>query len=194
MNKLFALILAIVMLFVGYIKTTHIPVEPTKPAISIVKPDGTGVLIKKKTINHRGLHTFLHKLGKMESKNNYEVVSSAGFLGRYQFHPRTIRAMGFKLSQKEFLNNPEIQDKVMLAFMRDNRRSLKPLIRKYDGKMVNGVRVTESGILAAAHLAGVGGVLSWFYPEKYQYKVVDANGASVAMYMKKFGGIQLGDI
>lgn len=182
MNRIFTLILALIVVFAGYAKATHTPV-PLKPAV--VKPDGTGVLIKKKAPK-KGVRAFMHSIGKMESKNNHKAVNSLGMLGRYQFDPRTIRAMGFKVTRQEFLNNPELQDRVMLAFMRDNKRSLRHIIKKYDGKVVNGVKVTESGILASSHLAGVGGVLAFFNPSKYTYKTSDSNGASVAMYMKKF--------
>ena len=99
--------------------------------------------------------------------------------------------MGFRVSRDEFLEDPELQDRVMLAFMKDNKRSLRSVIRKFNGQTVNGVDVTTSGILAASHLAGIGGVLSFFYPERYQYRTYDDNGASVAMYMKKFGGFDM---
>lgn len=188
MGRLFVLIISILIVFAGYAKATHrdVIVPVSAPVVAPVKKDGTGVIIRK-TIPKRGVRAFMSRISHMESKNNCKAVNSLGMLGCYQFDPRTIRAMGFKVDHQEFLNNRDIQDKVMLAFMKDNKRSLRKIIQKYDGKVVNGVEVTESGVLASAHLAGVGGVLSWFYPEKYgKYRTYDDNGASVQMYMKKF--------
>lgn len=147
--------------------------------------------VKSQAIHRPGLKEFLNSLGYFESQNKYTVVNELGMLGRYQFDPRTIRNLGFKVSQKQFLNSKKLQDTVMVAYMRENRRELKPLIKKFSGKVVRGVHVTESGILAAAHLAGSAGVWSWFYPHKYSYGTVDKNGASVKLYMKKFAGYDM---
>ena len=39
---------------------------------------------------------------------------------------------------------------------------LKKEIEKYEGTILNGIHVTESGILAAAHLGGAGSVKKYF--------------------------------
>lgn len=55
------------------------------------------------------------------------------------------------------------------------------------GKKINGVTVTESGILAAAHLAGAGNVKK--YLRTYgKYQFTDAFGTTIDLYIKKFGG------
>jgi hypothetical protein len=43
-----------------------------------------------------------------------------------------------------------------------NKWILQDIIKKYDGKVVSGIVVTESGILAAAHLGGAGSVKRYF--------------------------------
>ena len=60
-------------------------------------------------------------------------------------------------------------------------------LKKYDGKVINGVRITESGILAAAHLGGAGSVKKFF---KYNGKrfIKDDFGTSLRSYMKAYGG------
>lgn len=153
--------------------------------------DATLIAANRRT---KGLHEFLHSVGYFESENKYTAVNEIGMLGRYQFHPRTIKELGYTVTPKQFLQNTKLQDSVMVQYMRDNRRELKPLIKKYAGRVVRGVHVTESGILAAAHLAGTGGVWSWFYPNKYHYGTVDKNGASVKLYMKKFGGYNMREL
>ena len=75
--------------------------------------------------------------------------------------------------------------------MKANEDELSDIIRKFDGKTFRGIKVTKSGILASAHLVGTMGVRSFFYPSKYHYKTRDANGTTVAMYMKKFANYNL---
>jgi hypothetical protein len=53
--------------------------------------------------------------------------------------------------------------------------------------MVNGIVVTESGILAAAHLGGAGSVKRYFR-NNGNVSIKDAYGASIRSYMKAFGG------
>jgi hypothetical protein len=140
------------------------------------------------------LSIFLNRMAKTESGNKQFAVNRFGMLGKYQFSPRTLSLMGIHVSQTEFLKNNKLQDSVMVLYMKENARSLRKVITQFSGKTVNGVKITKSGILASAHLSGWGGVMSFFYPEKYQYAVMDANGTSVSMYMKKFANLNLNTI
>ena len=87
----------------------------------------------------------------------------------------------------QFLYNPELQEKAFLANAERNKWILRRDIKRFVGKTINGVNVTESGILAAAHLAGPGSV------KKY-LRSYGANGFQMLMellydtYMKKFSG------
>lgn len=137
------------------------------------------------------LPAFLHQIGKSEGLGSYETVSRAGYLGMYQFHPRTLAYIGVDVTPDEFLTNPELQDSVMVEYMRMNARGLDKVIKYYSGKEVNGVYITKAGILAGAHLVGPGGVLAFFRPDKYDYKTVDGNGVHVSVYMTKFAGYDL---
>ena len=76
----------------------------------------------------------------------------------------------------------------MTALLKQNKRSLRKYIEKYDGKVVHGVLVTESGLLAAAHLGGAGSVKKWFRSGKVMQ---DGNGVKITSYLKKFGGYNL---
>lgn len=200
MRKYLIYVTALIILILGAVYANHKTkvAAPVPVTIQTPKPDGTGVLIKRKPIQRKTkkgeTRKFMHKIALMESKNNPLAINRLGMLGLYQFSPRTIKAMGFDVSNEEFLSDTDLQDRVMIKFMKDNRRSLRALIKRYDGQVINGVLVTPSGVLAAVHLAGVGGVLAFFYPEKYNYSTGDSNGATVAMYMKKFGGYNLSDL
>ena len=60
-------------------------------------------------------------------------------------------------------------------------------IEHFVGKTIAGVKVTESGMLAAAHLAGPGTVKK-FLRSSGNYNFSDAYGATVTYYMEKFAG------
>ena len=109
-------------------------------------------------------------------------------MGRYQFGMETLKALGISTTKSEFLNNPLLQEEAMELLLKDNKRILKKLINKYEGKVLHGVKVTESGILAAAHLGGAGNVKKWFR-RGTQFK--DAKGTSITSYMKRFEGYTL---
>jgi hypothetical protein len=90
-------------------------------------------------------------------------VNRFGYLGKYQFGRKTLNAIGFEnVSNREFLANPSIQEKAMLTLLKRNKHTLRKEIAKYSGKVINGIYITESGILAAAHLAGAGNVKKFF--------------------------------
>jgi hypothetical protein len=70
-----------------------------------------------------------------------------------------------------------------------NKWELKDEIDKYCGKVVGGIKITESGILAAAHLGGVGSVKK-FFKSGGKRSIRDGYGTSLQNFMKKFGGYE----
>ena len=131
---------------------------------------------------------FLDAIGFRESGNRYDIVNRYGYMGKYQFGKKTLKGLGIKVTQDEFLNSPYIQEKAMYALLKQNKRSLRKYIAKYDGKYIHGVLVTESGLLAAAHLGGAGSVKKWFRTGKVKK---DGNGVKITSYMERFGGYDL---
>ena len=132
---------------------------------------------------------FLYAIGFRESTNNYKAVNQFGYLGKYQFGRKTLNAIGFKdVSNREFLSNPSIQEQAMLILLKRNKRTLRREIKKYVGKTINGVYITESGLLAAAHLAGAGNVRKFF---RKGYEFYDGNGTKMTSYMIKFANYNL---
>ena len=137
----------------------------------------------------KGHSNFLHAIGFRESTNNYKAVNQFGYLGKYQFGRKTLNAIGFKkVSNREFLSNPSIQEQAMLILLKRNKRTLRREIKKYVGKTINGVYITESGLLAAAHLAGAGNVRKFF---RKGYEFYDGNGTKMTSYMVKFANYNL---
>lgn len=129
---------------------------------------------------------FKEALGFKESGGNYFRVNSLGYLGKYQFGAETLKLIGI-YNPNQFLYNPELQEKAFLANAERNKWILRKDIKRYVGKTINGVNVTESGILAAAHLAGPGSVKK-FLRSYGSNNFQDAYGTSVRTYMKKFSG------
>ena len=100
----------------------------------------------------------------------------------------TLTTLDINVSKKTFLNSPELQEEAMHKLLLHNRKSLKRFIEKYEGTQVHGIHITESGVLAAAHLAGAGNVRK-FFRKGYEFK--DGNGTKMTSYMKIFSGYQL---
>ena len=157
----------------------------SRPAIKIIMPKLEAPKIE---INLRDHTAFLHSLGNFESGNNYSIVNKWGYMGRYQFHISTVKGVGIKATKKQFLNSPSLQEEAMDRLLTHNYKSLRRYIRKYDGKVLHGVLVTKSGVLAAAHLGGAGNVRRWFRNGK---DFADANGTQITKYMKLFSNYQL---
>lgn len=129
---------------------------------------------------------FKEALGFKESRGDYHIVNDYGYMGKYQFSRATLRMMGFK-NTDNFLYDTKQQEAAFLAYTSRNKWVLRKDIKRYAGKTVGGVKVTESGILAAAHLAGAGNVKK-FLRSAGALGFADANGASIRFYLKKFSG------
>jgi hypothetical protein len=123
-----------------------------------------------------------------ESQGKYKKINEIGYMGKYQFGIETLKTIGI-FDSLSFLNSPKMQEKAFVALLAKKKWELKDEIAEYEGNIVGGVRVTESGILAAAHLGGVGSVKR-FLKTNGARKCRDQNGASVKSYMKDFGGYE----
>jgi hypothetical protein len=121
-----------------------------------------------------------------ESQGQYKKVNSLGYLGKYQFGVETLKTIGIYNSEA-FLMNPRLQEKAFVALLAKNKWLLQDEIAKYDGNIVNGVLITESGILAAAHLGGAGSVKKYFRSNGKRF-LKDAFGTSVRSYLEDFSG------
>ena len=163
---------------------TNIVTHPVVELCPEIKTTFTRIPIKT-------LSEFLTDLGFRESGNRYDIVNSYGYLGKYQFHINTLRHLGYDVTKKEFLDNPDLQEEAMLALMNHNRKILRRYILEYHGKVVNGVEITESGILAAAHLAGPGNVKR-FFNKGYEFR--DGYGTKLTTYIRMFNSYHIGGL
>lgn len=140
----------------------------------------------------KAFNGFKEALAFKESQGKYHRVNTLGYLGKYQFGSSTLNLMGV-YDMDDFLSNPELQEKAFEANIARNKWILRRDIKRFKGKTIGGIQVTESGILAAAHLAGAGNVKK--YLRSYgQNDVTDAYGSSISYYMKKFAGYDISNI
>ncbi|MEN2400705.1 peptidoglycan-binding protein LysM [Flavobacterium sp. MC2016-06] len=190
-----SLIVIITFLSLGFIPFNR----ETKPWFLIEKTDGSEYIYPSQekddypnlnfpyTGNH--LIGFKEAVAFKESQGKYRLVNSLGYMGKYQFGTKALRAIGI-YNNKAFLKDPALQEKAFVALLSKNKWILRYEIQKYEGKVINGIEITESGILAAAHLGGAGSVKN-FFKNKGNSHFRDAFGTSLRSYLRDFGGYDL---
>ena len=131
-------------------------------------------------------HGFKEALAFKESSGNYFATNTLGYLGKYQFGVGTLELMGV-FNSSVFLYDPVLQEKAFETNIARNKWIMRRDIKKFVGKSIKGVEITESGMLAAAHLAGPGNVMKYLRSYgKINFK--DAYGTTIISYLKKFSG------
>lgn len=136
---------------------------------------------------------FAKALGDRESSGRYDIKNAAGYLGCYQFG--LVRLTDFGLcrhrdgatgyansafewvpphSEAEFLSSPVLQDALFKKHVLDLRRRVRQQF--------------ESGLVAGAHLLGMGGVKNLLFEGTVGE---DGNGTKITEYIAKFSGYEL---
>lgn len=168
-------------------KALESKVSVTKEIISVPSEKEISPVIKSNIpFVGKSFNGFKEALAFRESGGRYDIVSSFGYLGKYQFGKSTLKRFNIHDVQL-FLDSPELQEDTFMAYCSLNKWILRKEIKKKVGKTINGVLVTESGILAAAHLAGSGNIKEYLRTNG-QYRFKDAFGSSMQHYLIKFAG------
>ncbi|MFQ3181220.1 MAG: hypothetical protein ACI9Z4_000813 [Polaribacter sp.] len=141
---------------------------------------------------NRNFVAFKEAVAFKESQGKYAAVNTLGYLGKYQFGRTTLHRFNIYNTQ-EFLKNPTLQEKAFVALCQVNKWILRKDIKRYIGKTMNGIEITESGILAAAHLSGAGNVKK-FLRSNGSRGFSDAYGSSIQSYLKKFKGYNVSSV
>lgn len=144
--------------------------------------------------------SFFSALGGKESGGDYQADNHRGYIGKYQLGTEALIEAGYKdrngkwtgrkgiKSQQAFLNSPEAQEDAMLNFTAAQKRMLKNLgAYNYIGKTVGGIKITESGLLAGAHLGGPKNLMD-FLKTNGRDNFRDGNKTPISSYITKFGG------
>ena len=161
------------------------------------------------------LNDFYNDLGARESGGNYSSVNKYGYVGKYQMGEAAMIDAGYYkkpsgkynndwsgqftgkdgvYSVEDFLKNKQAQENAQKAFKQAQWNQLKAIgADKYIGKEINGVKITQSGLLAAAHLKGPGAVKEYLQSDGKNIPK-DAFGTSVESYMKKFEGYDVSNV
>ena len=135
---------------------------------------------------------FAQKMAYKESRGILHLVNPYGYMGKYQFGRSTLRTVGVYDFQ-EFLRNAVWQDKAFEALIARNKWELRKEIQKYSGRIINGVEITESGLVAAAHLGGAGSVKKYLRSNgRNGFK--DGFGTSLSSYIRKFSNYDISHI
>lgn len=129
---------------------------------------------------------FKEALAFKESQGRYSVINEYGYMGKYQFGKSTLHVIGI-YNTETFIKDSKLQEQAFSANTARNKWVLRNYIKRYEGRYINGVKVTESGILAAAHLAGPGNVKKYLSSGGV-FQFEDAFGTSIRHYLKKFSG------
>ncbi|MBW1654903.1 MULTISPECIES: peptidoglycan-binding protein LysM [Flavobacterium] len=191
-----SLVVIITFLSLGFIPSNH----ETKPWFLIEKTDGSEYIFPSKEkedypkitnvpFTGNRLIGFKEAVAFKESQGQYRLVNTLGYMGKYQFGSKALRAIGIN-DNKAFLKDPALQEKAFLTLLAKNKWILRYEIKKYEGKIINGIEITESGILAAAHLGGAGSVKNFFKNNGGRH-FRDAFGTSLKSYMRDFAGYDL---
>lgn len=145
------------------------------------------------------------QLGFDESRLNPLIVNDFGYVGMYQLGKTARKAVGAPVitskhfrrdtkTGKTYLKHADIwpvedQKKAVSDLMLKNRVSLKTTISKNAGTYIikNGhkIKVTEAGILMAAHLAGPNNVIKYFKTGR-KYNPKDYYKTSLEDYLIKY--------
>lgn len=155
---------------------------PNKDEVDLLHPEAPSyyIFLGKSYVG------FKEALGFKESRGDYSIVNIYGYMGKYQFGKGTLELIGIKDS-KDFINNTYMQEQAFSANTSRNKWILRRDIRRFEGAYVGGIKITESGILAAAHLAGPGNVKKYLRSGG-ELEFNDAFGTSIKYYLKKFSG------
>lgn len=145
-------------------------------------------IVKSKDIND-----YIEDMAKLESGQRLSAVNQIGMLGLYQFSPTTLKRYGINTDadRRRFLASKKLQDSIMIEHITDLRNELATEIRRFSGVRKNGVLITESGLLAGAHLVGVAGLKSWLYPNQFHFAYVDGNGVPASEYVRIMAGYRI---
>ena len=150
---------------------------------------------------------FLDALAMRESSDDYTKVNRYGYMGRYQMGISALEDAGFRIEnggwsslahsygiydREDFLNSPAGQDAAVKAYHTRVCAYIRHYgLEKYIGSTYCGVEVTRSGLLAACHLVGIGGVMDGLRSGE---AVVDGNNTPASEYMALFAGYDISEV
>jgi len=103
----------------------------------------------------QGIHN-IETHGTTDSASYFQ--RNGEYWGRYQLGLEARNLAGIKrdMTFEEFASNPLLQEACFYGWMKHLKGIMQPEINRYSGRFMNGIQITESGILSMAHNAGTG--------------------------------------
>jgi integrating conjugative element protein (TIGR03758 family) len=156
-------------------------------------------------------------LRQFESSNDPKLVNTVtGFAGWYQmgedalidagyyrrdatpnrndFNPSSFTGKNGINNLADFLASPAKQTQAITDYNQKQWSYITAMgLDKAIGRTINGIVITESGLLAGAHLVGVGG-LQQFINSNGGIVPRDGNNTPITRYVRDFGGFALGPV
>ena len=173
-------IFLIYFLAVFFLSSTDLPTSNLNFEYSVESKDNSNLNYLPIPYTVRDFVGFKNFLGFFESGSDYDKINRFGYIGKYQFGKGTLKMYGVT-NLVNYKNNPELQEKIFLMNVMRNKWILRREISWYSNRYLGGVYVSESGIIAAAHLSGPGNVKKYLRShcdENLNKK--DANGTSIS--------------
>jgi integrating conjugative element protein (TIGR03758 family) len=175
-------------------------------------PLGLILLVLSCTVLAEGAYNaFLQALANRESSGNNQIVNPFGYAGLYQLGEAALIDAGYyrrdgtdandwigswtgkngNNSLSDFLNNPAGQTQAITDYQTVlwNQITARGLDQKV-GQTYQGVTITPSGLIAAAHLIGAGGLRRCLNGGS----CTDANNTTARSYMQLFGGYDVAQV
>jgi hypothetical protein len=151
---------------------------------------------------------FLNDLAARESGGDYQKTNTFDYLGKYQMGETALIDAGYYkpdgtkgkyqdwigtwtgkdgvYSREDFLNNTTAQENAIRDYMTKQWQYIERFgLEKYVGQKIGGIEITESGLLAAAHLKGIGS-LKRFLTSGGKGTFKDGYGTDIREYLSRF--------
>ena len=179
-------IFLIYFLAVFFLSSTDLPTSNLNIEYSVESKDNSNLNYLPIPYTVRDFVGFKNFLGFFESGSDYDKINRFGYIGKYQFGKGTLKMYGVT-NLMNYKNNPELQEKIFLMNVMRNKWILRREISWYSNRYLGGVYVSESGIIAAAHLSGPGNVKKYLRSHcDANLNKKDANGTSISDYIRIF--------
>ena len=202
------IILTVFSIFLYYTFGIDLKVKATevvKPhrSVQIILPDTVNIDYYRNELTKRNISivvyhipdseknwtTFKKRISDHESANSGLYTAQNGiYWGKYQMDgkARILSGLSPNITWEEYSTNPDLQEGSFKAWIRYLKRLLGPEIKKFNGKVLNGQHITESGLIAMCHATGIGPVKEFLYENKIP--------GETALYFLNIGGYDLSEI
>ena len=163
----------------------------------------------------KNLEAFYSDLGARESGGNYNIINKWGYVGKYQMGEAALVDAGYYkknnkiynndwsgtftgkdgvYSLNDFRTNKQAQENAQKIYKTKQWGYLKASgADKYLGQKINNIPITQSGLLAAAHLKGTASVMKYLKSGGKE-NPKDGLGTGVEEYLKRFSGYDVSSI